>query len=57
MNLSTISLAVSMIASLAACGTSEIGAYNKPKEPRADRAVLLHEVRFVPATTLFEAGE
>ena len=33
---------------LAACGNSEVASYNKPKEPRADRAVALLALRYSP---------
>lgn len=36
---------------LAACGNSEVAHYNKPKEPRADRAVALLALRYGPDQT------
>jgi pilus biogenesis lipoprotein CpaD len=36
---------------LSACGNSEVASYNKPKEPRADRAVALLALRYAPGQT------
>ncbi len=36
---------------LSACGNSEVATYNKPKEPRADRAVALLALRYGPGQT------
>ena len=36
---------------LAACGSSEVATHNKPKEPRADRAVALLALRYAPGQT------
>ncbi len=36
---------------LSACGNSEVATHNKPKEPRADRAVALLAVRYAPGQT------
>src|SRR5689334_9820858 len=36
---------------LSACGTSEVASFNKPKEPRADRAVALLALRYGPSQT------
>src|SRR5262245_40028181 len=36
---------------LSACGNTEVASYNKPKEPRADRAVALLALRYGPNQT------
>jgi len=36
---------------LSGCGNSEVASYNKPKEPRADRAVALLALRYAPGQT------
>jgi pilus biogenesis lipoprotein CpaD len=36
---------------LTACGNSEVAVHNKPKEPRADRAVALLALRYAPSQT------
>lgn len=36
---------------LSACGNSEVALHNKPKEPRADRAVALLALRYAPGQT------
>lgn len=36
---------------LSACGNSEVASFNKPKEPRADRAVALLALRYGPGQT------
>jgi pilus biogenesis lipoprotein CpaD len=46
-----IAPAVLAMALLSACDSSEVATYNKPKEPRADRAVALLAVRYVPGQT------
>ncbi|MBX3501768.1 MAG: hypothetical protein KF889_20185 [Alphaproteobacteria bacterium] len=46
-----IAPAVLALALLSACESSEVASYNKPKEPRADRAVALLAVRYSPAQT------
>jgi pilus biogenesis lipoprotein CpaD len=39
------------LALLSACDNTEVAGYNKPKEPRADRAVALLALRYSPAQT------
>lgn len=39
------------VALLSACGNPEVASYNKPKEPRADRAVALLALRYGPGQT------
>jgi type IV pilus biogenesis protein CpaD/CtpE len=43
--------AVLAMALLSACDSSEVASYNKPKEPRADRAVALLALRYLPGQT------
>ncbi len=46
-----IAPAILAVALLSACGNSEVASYNKPKEPRADRAVALLALRYAPGQT------
>lgn len=46
-----IAPAVFAVSLLAACGNSEVAVHNKPKEPRADRAVALLALRYAPGQT------
>jgi pilus biogenesis lipoprotein CpaD len=46
-----IAPAILIVTLLSACGSSEVASYNKPKEPRADRAVALLALRYAPGQT------
>lgn len=46
-----IAPAILLASLLSACGNSETASYNKPKEPRADRAVALVALRYAPGQT------
>lgn len=46
-----IAPAILVATMLSACGNSEVGYHNKPKEPRADRAVALLALRYAPGQT------
>ncbi|MBV9834772.1 MAG: hypothetical protein JO055_10215 [Alphaproteobacteria bacterium] len=46
-----VGLALIAATLLSACGNSEVATFNKPKEPRADRAVALLALRYGPTQT------
>lgn len=46
-----IAPAILLTTLLSACGSSEVASHNKPKEPRADRAVALLALRYAPNQT------
>lgn len=46
-----IAPAVFAVSLLVACGNSEVASHNKPKEPRADRAVAVLALRYAPGQT------